>query len=263
MRRKLTSPELERLLVRAKRASTELRASYYGPSGPPDRIVVTPQEERRIWRDYRKRQTAKRREQLVRMYLCWAFDLAGRYRGQRLSFDDAIGAANEGLMEAIRDFDPARGFKFATYSFFPIRRKILEAVALAYPLTVSEYDKRLLRLPTVLPDNAPHSSDPQTLEEFFHRLADTRDPEVTLLDRPDAVGCPAEAADRVDRFSQLRDAIADLKSPKTRMLLRYRYQQELSLREISRRLGLSIRRVARLHDAALARLRDRLEPRKD
>ena len=89
-------------------------------------------DEFAMFADYQKRRTARKRDRIVRQYLYWAAELACRYCGPRMPKRDAISAANLGLMQAIEDFDPARGRRFVTHSYFAIRRTVLTALRETY-----------------------------------------------------------------------------------------------------------------------------------
>ncbi len=84
--------------------------------------------EAEMFRQYRKKRTVARRKQIVEQYLYWATEIANRYCGRRFPKPEAISAANLGLMQAIETFDPARGKRFVTFSFFAMRRTIIDAM---------------------------------------------------------------------------------------------------------------------------------------
>jgi len=88
--------------------------------------------ELELFARYRRRRTATLRDRIVRQYLYWPAQIACRYAGPRMSKAEAISAANFGLMLAIEDFDPSRGRRFTTHSFFAIRRTVLDALRDTY-----------------------------------------------------------------------------------------------------------------------------------
>ena len=67
-------------------------------------------------------------EQLVGSHLRLAAKTARGYLGYGLPLDDLLAAGNVGLMQAAQRFDPARGFRFATYAVWWIRAAIQEHV---------------------------------------------------------------------------------------------------------------------------------------
>jgi RNA polymerase sigma-32 factor len=79
----------------------------------------------RSWRDRREPAAAYR---LVTSHLRLAAKIALRYRGYGLPLGDLIGEANVGLNQAVRRFDPERGFRLATYAMWWIRAELNEYV---------------------------------------------------------------------------------------------------------------------------------------
>lgn len=78
------------------------------------------------------------RERLVRAHLPLVHQLASRYRDYGLPFDDLVQEGCLGLLEAVENYEPARGASFESYARFRVRRAIRNALT----------DKaRLVRLP--------------------------------------------------------------------------------------------------------------------
>ena len=71
---------------------------------------------------------------LIRCNLRFAFHQAARYKGRGLPLEDLVSAANIGLIEAARTFDPAQGVRFVTWAAWSIRRNILRAIEEAGPV---------------------------------------------------------------------------------------------------------------------------------
>ena len=79
----------------------------------------------RQWRD---RQEPAAAHKLVTSHLRLAAKMAMGYRGYGLPLGELIGEANVGLTQAVRRFDPERGFRLATYAMWWIRAAINEYV---------------------------------------------------------------------------------------------------------------------------------------
>jgi RNA polymerase sigma-32 factor len=90
--------------------------------------MLSPEEElalARAWRDQRDPSAA---DKLATSHLRLAAKIAVGYRGYGLPLGELIGEANVGLTQAVRRFDPERGFRLATYAMWWIRAAINEYV---------------------------------------------------------------------------------------------------------------------------------------
>lgn len=94
---------------------------------------------------------AKVVEQIVRSYLFFALRQARKDMGRRtvearmkcgLAEDDAISAANLGLMRAIRRFDAGRGARFTTYAGWWIKKALSEARYDVHAIKVPSGDRK-------------------------------------------------------------------------------------------------------------------------
>jgi len=83
------------------------------------------------WREHGDLQAAHR---LVTSHLRLVAKLAMRYRGYGLPLADLISEGNVGLMQAVKRFDPERGFRLATYAMWWIRAAIQEYVLHSWSL---------------------------------------------------------------------------------------------------------------------------------
>ena len=91
-------------------------------------------------------------EKIVVSFMAFSLRQARKDMGMRssearqkvgLSEDDAISAANLGLMEAIRRFDPTRDIRFTTYAGWWIKKYLAEARYSAHAIKVSSSDRKL------------------------------------------------------------------------------------------------------------------------
>jgi RNA polymerase sigma-32 factor len=96
--------------------------------------LLTPQEEIELatrWREYGDRNATDR---LVTTHLRLVFRIAAGYRGYGLPVGEIISEGNVGLMQAVRRFDPDKGFRLATYAMWWIRASIQEYVLRSWSL---------------------------------------------------------------------------------------------------------------------------------
>jgi RNA polymerase sigma factor (sigma-70 family) len=176
----------------------------YYPRGVPDMVQLSSEAEKDLFLKYSSRRTKKTRELLVRKYLCWSFKLATKMCGPRLEPDDAISAANVGLMEAIETFDANRGTRFTTHSYLIIRRHLIEALVGTYPVHVSQHVRKKMKAAPISSAPAEIDEDPRSLDELFSRLGEGSVFEIAeMFERPDEVtsvgSSPEHPAELVDR----------------------------------------------------------------
>ena len=248
-----------------------LRLSYYGvDKPPPDRLPMTPVEEEKLFKRYARVHCPVAREKLIRRYLCWAFKIASKLKGPRLSHDEAIGAANLGLVEALDTFKPQLGYRFATYSYFVIRRHVIEALISSYPVHVSSHMRKKLRklekAGKLSKVEAGITEDPRTLDEIFDRLGEVSEFDVSLLyDRPEDIPTlpapevdPADACEESNKASLVKEYLASSEfTPLERAALTARHYKEPleSFEAIGKRLRVAKKRVRESYDSGLIKLR--------
>ncbi len=90
--------------------------------------MLSSEEELALARQWRDRQEPAASHKLVTSHLRLAAKIAFGYRGYGLPLAELIGEANVGLTQAVRRFDPERGFRLATYAMWWIRAAINEYV---------------------------------------------------------------------------------------------------------------------------------------
>ena len=96
--------------------------------------LLEPEEEymlAKAWADHEDSEAAHR---LVTSHLRLAAKIAMGYRGYGLPQAEVISEANVGLMQAVKRFDPERGFRLATYAMWWIRASIQEYILRSWSL---------------------------------------------------------------------------------------------------------------------------------
>ena len=96
--------------------------------------LLEPEEEymlAKAWADHHDPAAAHR---LVTSHLRLAAKIAMGYRGYGLPQAEVISEANVGLMQAVKRFDPEKGFRLATYAMWWIRASIQEYILRSWSL---------------------------------------------------------------------------------------------------------------------------------
>jgi RNA polymerase sigma-32 factor len=96
--------------------------------------MLEPEQEymlAKAWVDHGDKEAA---HQLVTSHLRLAAKIAMGYRGYGLPTAEVISEANVGLMQAVKRFDPEKGFRLATYAMWWIRASIQEYILRSWSL---------------------------------------------------------------------------------------------------------------------------------
>jgi RNA polymerase sigma-32 factor len=96
--------------------------------------MLTPEEELALshrWRDDKDMEAAHK---LVTSHLRLVAKIAMGYRGYGLPVGELISEGNVGMMQAVKRFDPDRGFRLATYAMWWIRAAIQEYILHSWSL---------------------------------------------------------------------------------------------------------------------------------
>ncbi|MGB3148518.1 MAG: RNA polymerase sigma factor RpoH [Paracoccaceae bacterium] len=90
--------------------------------------MLEPEEEYMLAKRWADHQDSGAAHRLVTSHLRLAAKIAMGYRGYGLPQAEVISEANVGLMQAVKRFDPEKGFRLATYAMWWIRASIQEYV---------------------------------------------------------------------------------------------------------------------------------------
>ena len=90
--------------------------------------MLAAEEEYMLAKSWRERGNLKAAHKLVTSHLRLVAKIAMGYRGYGLPVNELISEGNIGLMQAVKKFDPERGFRLATYAMWWIRAAIQEYV---------------------------------------------------------------------------------------------------------------------------------------
>ncbi|PAU97945.1 RNA polymerase sigma factor RpoH [Paracoccus salipaludis] len=96
--------------------------------------LLEPEEEYMLAKAWVDHQDAEAAHKLVTSHLRLAAKIAMGYRGYGLPQAEVISEANVGLMQAVKRFDPEKGFRLATYAMWWIRASIQEYILRSWSL---------------------------------------------------------------------------------------------------------------------------------
>jgi RNA polymerase sigma-32 factor len=96
--------------------------------------LLEPQQEFMLAKAWREHGDSKSAHQLVTSHLRLVAKIAMGYRGYGLPVAELISEGNVGMMQAVKRFDPDRGFRLATYAMWWIRASIQEYILHSWSL---------------------------------------------------------------------------------------------------------------------------------
>ncbi len=96
--------------------------------------MLEPQEEYMLAKRWREHEDPEAAHKLVTSHLRLVAKIAMGYRGYGLPIGEVISEGNVGLMQAVKRFEPERGFRLATYAMWWIRASIQEYILRSWSL---------------------------------------------------------------------------------------------------------------------------------
>src|SRR5437588_3537029 len=96
--------------------------------------MLEPQEEYVLAKSWREHGDADAAQRLVTSHLRLVAKIAMGYRGYGLPLSELISEGNVGMMQAVKRFDPEKGFRLATYAMWWIRASIQEYILRSWSL---------------------------------------------------------------------------------------------------------------------------------
>lgn len=96
--------------------------------------ILGAEEEYMLAKAWAEHGDVKAAHTLVTSHLRLVVKIAAGYRGYGLSFSDLIAEGNVGLMQAVKKFEPDRGFRLSTYAMWWIKASIQEFILRSWSL---------------------------------------------------------------------------------------------------------------------------------
>ncbi|MGH6800296.1 MAG: RNA polymerase sigma factor RpoH [Methylocella sp.] len=96
--------------------------------------MLEPQEEYMLAKRWREHEDPRAAHKLVTSHLRLVAKIAMGYRGYGLPISEVVSEGNVGLMQAVKRFEPDKGFRLATYAMWWIRASIQEYILRSWSL---------------------------------------------------------------------------------------------------------------------------------
>ncbi|HAH08471.1 MAG TPA: RNA polymerase sigma factor RpoH [Alphaproteobacteria bacterium] len=239
------------------------------------------------WREHEDREAAHK---LVTSHLRLVAKIAMGYRGYGLPIAEVISEGNVGLMQAVKKFEPEKGFRLATYAMWWIRAAIQEYILRSWSLvkigTTSAQKKLFFNLRKAKGQiKALEDGDlrPEQVAQIATKLGVDESDVISMNRRmaapdhslnaplrvdgegewqdwlvdesPNQEALLAEAEEKDDRHDLLVDAMRDLSERERHILTQRRLKEEpATLEELAAEFGVSRERVRQIEVRAFEKL---------
>lgn len=241
-------------------------------------------DKEKLWDEYRRKPTQALREQLIIEYSQLVKLVAGRlsmYLGHNVEYDDLVSYGIFGLIDAIDKFDLTKNVKFETYASLRIRGAILDQIRKMdwIPRSVRQKQKKIDMTMSKL---EAEYGRPATDEEIAKELDITVD-ELDIWNGQTKISNIISLEDFIEQGSEIRmdashnsqfeqpekivekselalmlEKALDELTEKEKSVVLFYYYEDLSLKEISKVLGVSESRVSQLHTKAIQKMKKHL-----
>ena len=178
--------------------------------------MLTKDEEFMLAKSWREHEDTEAAHRLVTSHLRLVAKIAMGYRGYGLPIGEVISEGNVGLMQAVKKFEPDKGFRLATYAMWWIRASIQEYILRSWSLvkmgTTAAQKKLFFNLRKAKSEiSAFEDGDlrPEQVDFIATKLGVTNDEVVSMNRRLSGPDSSLNAPLRSDSESEWQDWLAD------------------------------------------------------
>ncbi len=197
--------------------------------------MLSAEEEYMLAKSWKERGDLKSAQKLITSHLRLVAKIAMGYRGYGLPVSEMVSEGNIGLMQAVKKYDPEKGFRLATYAMWWIKASIQEYILRSWSLvkmgTTSAQKKlffNLRKIKNQLSANSSGDLNDKHVDEISKRLNVKKEEVISmnrrLLGKEKSLNAPVKDEDG----SEWQDWLADEKIDQE---LKFSQQQELSQRK--------------------------------
>ena len=254
--------------------------------------MLSKEEEFMLAKSWQEHEDSEAAEKMVTSHLRLVAKIAMDYRGYGLPMAEVVSEGNVGLMQAVKKFDPDKGFRLATYAMWWIRAAIQEYILRSWSLvklgTTAAQKKLFFNLRRIKGEiNAIESGDlrPEQVTEIATRLNVTEEEVISMngrmsasdaslnapiggadgdgewqdwLEDEDNPGQAKEYADRQEleaRMTLLEQAMEDLNEREKHIITERRLKDEpVTLEDLSKVYNVSRERIRQIEVRAFEKL---------
>ena len=251
--------------------------------------MLDAEEEYMLAKNWKTTGNVKSAEKLVTSHLRLVAKIAMKYRGYGLPLNEMISEGNVGLMQAVKKFEPDKGFRLATYAMWWIKAAIQEYILRSWSLvkigTTTAQKKLFFNLKKIKNQIAP-TSEGDLKKEDVKNIADrlnVNEDEVVSMNRrlsgkEQSLNAPigeegdqwqdwivdkemdqelrlAQQEEMDQRKDLLKDSIKILNERERKILYSRRLTNEpLTLEDLSKQYKISRERIRQIENKAFEKL---------
>ena len=178
--------------------------------------ILSPEEELRLSYLWKDKGDVKAAHKLVTSHLRLVAKIAMGYRGYGLPMNELISEGNVGMMQAVKRFDPDKGFRLATYAMWWIRAAIQEYILHSWSLvkmgTTAAQKKlffNLRRLKGQMQAIEDGDLQPEQVDKIAATLGVSEQDVVSMNRRMSAPDHSLNAPMRADEAGEWQDRLVD------------------------------------------------------
>lgn len=228
-------------------------------------------------------------ERLVTANLRFVISYVKKYQGHGLDLAELVAIGNEGLLKAVRKFDPDQGVKFISYAVWWVRQAVLKALAeqtrsIRVPLNQNSALLRMAKAEQILATKLNREPTDAELGQMINEDADTVRAQRQMTTSESSLDAPVDKSDRDastlgERFSIsdggdieeatdermmrvfVKDAIQKHLTIRERQILTMYYgldekAEPMTLERIGDMLGVTRERIRQIRERAFEKLRE-------
>ena len=252
--------------------------------------LLQPEEEYELAHKWQQEQDGEAAHKLVTSHLRLVAKIAMGYRGYGLPIGEMISEGNVGLMQAVKKFDPERGFRLATYAMWWIKASIQDYILRSWSLvkigTTASQKKLFFNLRRLKGKIAAFEEGDLTPEQLDHiaTTLDVSEQDVVDMNRrmygdmslnaPLSVDSESgewqdwlvsdevsqeqlliETDEKTNHHTMLQNAMADLNERERNIFYERKLMDEpLTLEQLSEQYGVSRERIRQIENRAFEKV---------
>ena len=252
--------------------------------------ILSAEEEYMLAKNWRNRGDLKSAQKLITSHLRLVAKIAMGYRGYGLPVSEMVSEGNIGLMQAVKKFEPEKGFRLATYAMWWIKASIQEYILRSWSLvkmgTTAAQKKLFFNLKKIKNQlSANNAGDLRTehVDEISKRLNVKKEEVISmnrrLLGKEKSLNDPIKGEDGTEwqdwivdnkkdqelklsheqefiKKKKLMDSSMSILNPREREILTARRLSEdiATLEELSKRYKVSRERIRQIETRAFEKL---------